>query len=351
MLFMRVLNHLNIHPSSTRKILIAVTGMSPAILTETVWALSREKIPVIPDEVVAITTVEGKKKIDEQLFGELQVWNALRNSLGEAAVGKLRFGADASIQVIGDGNRNFVDIATPEENEQAADFILKVLRQYSEDTHTQLIASIAGGRKSMSALMMACMSLIGREQDRVCHVLACDDFIFSHDNFFYPQTLREIKESSIRLSDIPFIRVRAWYRQQSGEPPASYRHMVSLFRQQMPQALPDPQVVLDANSHKICIGDASYLLDPAQFVAVWTFWKSRMAGDFCDGLALVECVEKYKMNSLSDPESFSKRLSAVKSKVKKWSPVAVDRLFPGIKKREFNYSEIRLVGHLRTSQN
>jgi len=37
-------------------ILLAVTGMSPAVLTETIWALANEAEPVLPDRVVVVTT-------------------------------------------------------------------------------------------------------------------------------------------------------------------------------------------------------------------------------------------------------------------------------------------------------
>ena len=37
---------------STRTILIAGIGTSPAVLTETVWALVHQKKPVVPDEIL-----------------------------------------------------------------------------------------------------------------------------------------------------------------------------------------------------------------------------------------------------------------------------------------------------------
>jgi CRISPR-associated protein (TIGR02584 family) len=51
-----------------RTILVAGVGLSPAVLTNTVWALAHENTPVIPDEVVAITTVTGRKCIVDQLI-------------------------------------------------------------------------------------------------------------------------------------------------------------------------------------------------------------------------------------------------------------------------------------------
>ena len=48
-----------------KTVLLATTGMSPAVLTETVWALAREKPAVVPDEVYVVTTVSGAAKLKE----------------------------------------------------------------------------------------------------------------------------------------------------------------------------------------------------------------------------------------------------------------------------------------------
>jgi len=67
--------------------LIAVTGLSPAIVTETIWALAQETPRRLPARVVFITTGVGAAKIKEQLhtalpaFGGLTAWQALRTAL------------------------------------------------------------------------------------------------------------------------------------------------------------------------------------------------------------------------------------------------------------------------------
>ena len=72
-------------------ILLAVTGMSPAVLTETVWALAKETPPVIPDRVVVITTTQGRAAIEQNLFrpskdfGGQCVWDAFRARLAALA--------------------------------------------------------------------------------------------------------------------------------------------------------------------------------------------------------------------------------------------------------------------------
>ncbi|QBG48941.1 TIGR02584 family CRISPR-associated protein [Verrucomicrobia bacterium S94] len=221
---------------NNKVVLIGVVGMSPAVLTETVWALSRENPPVVPDEVVAITTSQGREQIVQQLFGHDSVWDSLRDALGESAAEKLRFDIEKSIRMI----HGFADIASPEENEQCADFLLQQLRPYAEEEKTQIIASIAGGRKTMSALMLSCMNLLGREQDRVCHVLVNEPFEKRlKPAFYFPQPgviheyedqrTQEVKkyaseDAVIALSDIPFVCVSKW--QNLKYAPSSYSALV-----------------------------------------------------------------------------------------------------------------------------
>jgi CRISPR-associated protein (TIGR02584 family) len=147
-------------------ILVAVTGLSPAIVTETVWALAREKERVIPGRVVFITTVVGAERIREQLFspvagfGGLTVWESLRAAVGARDDELMAEPA----RIIGQGNRKtgmfegLADIVTPEQNDLAAGFILEQVRQVVTNPETRLIASIAGGRKTMGALLHAAVT-------------------------------------------------------------------------------------------------------------------------------------------------------------------------------------------------
>src|SRR6266478_2847945 len=70
-------------------VLLAVTGMSPAILTETVWALAQENPPALPDLVVVLTTTAGKAQIEQELFtpqthfNDQCGWDCLREKLQE----------------------------------------------------------------------------------------------------------------------------------------------------------------------------------------------------------------------------------------------------------------------------
>jgi len=179
--------------------------MSPAVLTETVWALAHEKPPVIPDRVIVVTTAAGRDCLERDLFtpnpsfGGRTVWQALRRAiLPRAPNPKSEIGDQRSeirsqkssippltlepIRVIvapdpaTGRTRELADLRTPADNEAAADFLLEQVRAIVENPDTRLIASLAGGRKTMGALLYACLTLVGRETDRLTHVLVNEPF-------------------------------------------------------------------------------------------------------------------------------------------------------------------------------
>ncbi|MBV5299598.1 MAG: TIGR02584 family CRISPR-associated protein, partial [Rhodoferax sp.] len=76
------------------------------------------------------------------------------------------------------------DIRSPADNRAAADFITAQVRAITADSGCALHASIAGGRKTMGFYLGYALSLFGRPQDRLSHVLVSEPFESSYD-FFY----------------------------------------------------------------------------------------------------------------------------------------------------------------------
>jgi CRISPR-associated protein (TIGR02584 family) len=206
--------------------LLAVTGLSPAIVTETIWALAKERPRTIPSRVVFITTAVGATRIREQLhspltaFGGRTAWQSLRIAL-KAKDDEL---IAEEPRLIGRANKGtgrldvLDDIQTPEDNEIAAGFILEEVRRITMNPDTALIASIAGGRKTMGALLYAAVTLIGRETDRLTHVLVGAPYE-NLPGFYFPgqpggslvdtqgRSLSPTK-AAIRLADVPFVPLR-----------------------------------------------------------------------------------------------------------------------------------------------
>ena len=92
-----------------RIVLIATMGSSPAVLTETVWALSHEKKPIVPDEIVVLSARNSVDKMRRELLdGDSPVWDRLLLALKRDKIdieGKLIFGS-MSIHIIPDARKN-----------------------------------------------------------------------------------------------------------------------------------------------------------------------------------------------------------------------------------------------------
>ena len=194
-------------PESTRKILVAGMGTSPAVLTNAVWALAHQKKPVVPDEVVVLITKNGKELLRRELIDN-GVWDEMLAEMKREKIGidgRLVFG-ETSIRTIPDVRGNEIDdLRTGEDNLRAADFMLAQLRQYTEDGGTELHVSIAGGRKTMSTLLFSCMTLLGRECDKIYHVLLPQTIEFgATPTFFFPTpTLPYLTLSTLTDANCP----------------------------------------------------------------------------------------------------------------------------------------------------
>lgn len=224
--------------------LLAVTGLSPAIVTETVWALAQEKPKVLPSRVIFITTGIGAAKIKEQLhtplaaFAGQTAWQAMRRAL-KAKDHELIAEEPRLIGIANKKSGTFdplPDIQTPEENDIAASFILEEVRRVAMNPDTPLIASIAGGRKTMGALLHAAVTLLGRETDRLTHVLVSPPYE-TLPGFFFPgqpggpvptQDGREVhppEKARVQLADVPFVPLRNRF-DDLREIPGSFNGMV-----------------------------------------------------------------------------------------------------------------------------
>lgn len=261
-----------------RVVLVAVMGTSPAVLTETVWALAHPDDggePVIPDEIVVITTLGGEAAIHAQLFGESKGWKRLLAALKREKLpieGKLLFGETRqSIRVLSDKSRmnDLSDVASSEDNAQMADDFLKILREFTEESaRTRVYASIAGGRKTMGALMLSCMSLLGRKGDRVLHVLVNPPFDGGVEPvFLFPEKgvryqsrgggkALTARDARLTLIDIPFVKMRGWYQDKFKTLPPRYGELVRAAQSAGPEAtVRRPMLTFDFAKGRLLVGD------------------------------------------------------------------------------------------------
>ena len=200
------------HPDQT--LLLAITGMSPAVVTETLYAMDR-KGQQWPSAIKVITTSVGKKKACEGLLDEGHL-NALCAELGKPQI----VFSEADVLVVPDAEGKGVeDARSLEDHEALANFIMQTVRDETKNPRTRIHASLAGGRKTMTFYLGYAMSLFGRHVDQLSHVLVSDGFE-ACKGFYYPTRADHFvknfsgeefnaKDAEVTLADIPFIRQRS----------------------------------------------------------------------------------------------------------------------------------------------
>lgn len=265
------------------RILLLVTGLSPQIVTETLYALSVGSEPsFVPTEIHLLTTSEGAHRARLALLSETPGWFArLRRDYG---LGPIDFDA-TRIQVIRDATgAPLEDIRRPEDNRAAADFITDHVRRLTANPDAALHVSIAGGRKTMGFFLGYALSLYGREQDRLSHVLVSEPFESSWD-FFYPtpesniittrdNKLADTARAQVTLAEIPFVSLRHGLPKALIDGQASFAATVDAAR----VALQPPHLTLDLARRRIDAGGRRIELPPSELALLAVFARRALAG-------------------------------------------------------------------------
>ena len=272
-----------------RRILIAVTGLTPQIVTETLYALAcKQAPPFVPTEVRLITTEEGAERAKLSLLHRESGW--FHRLCADYGLPPIAFGPK-HIHVLRDGHgRSLGDIRSPEDNERAADTITEVVRDLTGDDDSALHASIAGGRKTMGFYLGYALSLYGREQDRLSHVLVNAPYE-SHPDFFYPTLESELihtrepnsrpydaKDAKVALAKIPFVCMRQASNDDLDdlmEGRVSFSAAVA-HRQ---RALPPLALHLDPSSCMVTAGGESFRMAPTLFAFYWMLAERARRGE------------------------------------------------------------------------
>ena len=198
-----------------RRVLLIACGMTPQVVTETLYGLRvASAAPFLVNEVKILTTTEGRDRV----AGALLEGGHFEGLCLEHHIRDVHF-SDADILVLRDASGQALkDIRTPEENAAAADSIAEVVRSLTSCDDVSLHVSLAGGRKTMSYYIGTALSFYGRAQDRLSHVLVSEGYE-THPEFFYPtreprviatkggQSL-DTSQAKVTLAEIPFVRLR-----------------------------------------------------------------------------------------------------------------------------------------------
>lgn len=328
-----------------RRVLLAVSGLTPQIVTETIYALAAdEHTPFVPTEVHLITSAEGAHRAELSLLSDDLGW--FHKLCADYHLPGVRFDR-SHIHVMRDAHgQPMNDIRSPSDNQAAADFITAQVRAITADPSCALHASIAGGRKTMGFYLGYALSLYGRPQDRLSHVLVSEPFESSYD-FFYPTPYSRVLQTrdgqladtalaQVTLADIPFVSLRHGLPTALLAGQASFNDAVAAVR----AALAPAQLVLDLPHQRILAAGREVALPPAELALMAVFarrtlqgheplpaptkgvpdaiWAKRYLGEYrriTGTLADIESTERALRDGM-DGEYFSQRKSKLDKRLK-----------------------------------
>ena len=196
-------------------ILLAVTGLTPQVVTETLYALHRQG-ETLPGQIHILTTAEGCQRARLTLIND--GW--LARLYHDYQLPPPKFDETHIHTLQSADGQPLADIRSQADNLAMADCITEWVRTLTAEPNTALHVSIAGGRKTMGFYAGYALSLYGRNQDRLSHVLVSPEYE-SHPQFYYPTPYSRViyandpsrkpldtQNAEVMLADIAFVRLR-----------------------------------------------------------------------------------------------------------------------------------------------
>jgi CRISPR-associated protein Csx14 len=265
-----------------KRILLAVCGLSPQVVTETLYALHQQGRMV--DGIHVLTTREGREHCLAQLLDPGT--GAYYRLLGDYGYepSQIDFAARHVHAVSDEHGRQIGDIADENDNALFLQACIEQAFHLTRDRNTTVFFSLAGGRKTMSSCLAIAAQFYARPWDRLYHVLVSPTEFESSREFFYPpanpehvhlrnreghELFMSTDQARISLVSMPFVSLRerlADEMLQTPREPASL--LMSLVREQ------EPRLVIDLAEGTISWRGVEADMPPAR-LALYAFFALR----------------------------------------------------------------------------
>jgi CRISPR-associated protein (TIGR02584 family) len=282
-----------------KTILLAVCGLSPQVITETLFGLHQTGRTV--EAIHIITTQLGKEKILSTLLeaGAGYYFRYLREY--EQEIRSIDFGPPTIHTVCDEMGREIPDIRDEADNEQLLRMCLDLTFRFTRNPETAVYFSVAGGRKTMSSCLALAAQMYGRSQDRLFHVLVSPEFE-SHPVFFYPPKtshllelkdargnpyLKETRYAEVTLVHLPFVSIRERLGEKYLKKPMDPATlMISLVREDQ------TRLVINLIQKKVIYRGIELDLMPAR-LALFAFFALLKKGCVLSAPSCNRCTECY----------------------------------------------------------
>jgi len=264
-----------------KKVLLAVCGLAPQVITEALYALFHEGREV--HSVQVITTRKGKEAIlarmlapeDGRLAALLSDCGIARESVDffPRNIHTLKTASGAELD----------DIITPEDNEILLQLCFDLAFRHTGDPDCAVYFLVAGGRKTMTSCLTLAAQLYGRPQDRIFHVLVSPEFENCRDFWFPPRNSaavelrdemgqpywKETRYARLHLITIPFVSVREQLTAELLDRPRPPAELMQALIRDSPRLL-----VVNLAEGKLIMGRAELDMHPA-WLALYAFFAGR----------------------------------------------------------------------------
>jgi CRISPR-associated protein (TIGR02584 family) len=264
----------------SKNILICVTGLTPQIVTETLFCLSvKEKTPI--DEIYILTTKRGKYVI----LGKDTAPNTPKSPLKKEIENLCRQyklplpkfeNSDTHIIAAKEESIELPDIRSDKDNILFPNKVSAFIREKAADLDNTLYCVITGGRKSMSVHLANSLALFARENDQLLHVLTKEEHEFKD---FYPKNKQQAND--LEISKIPFVRLRPLLSKQMKSGRLinySFDRIVSFTQKQVKLATGKNILFVDIEGRELKFGDEVISLEPMELLFYYHFVDKKQKG-------------------------------------------------------------------------
>lgn len=311
-----------------KNILVAAVGMSPQVVTETIYGLWIHKITI--DEIYVLTTAQSPVK--EFLIQHLP-------KLSRYLKVKLpKFDSEQNLIIHSEEEQFFAeDIDSTVRSTSFTDLTCQLLFTLTSNTNTVVHCSLAGGRKTMSISMAVAMMLFGRKQDTLSHVIATKEFERSQKAYPTHQDKDQIK-----LIFVPYIRLRNNLPQIKDYGARTFRELVTNAQKELDSKRKKPSIKPIQQEHSVVFEGTKikfqplqyafymYLLEQKKVFVSKGFFKEGEFEKYCDKLFQRKSARSINYNI----ETFRKLRSEINAKIRS----------------ELRYSENIFLYHIRSEK-
>ncbi len=325
-------------------VLVAVAGLTPQVVTETVYVLLVRDQHRGLIEVHVLTTEAGRAVALKRLLDPRD--GAIHRLCRDYRISPTRIAFPPEhVHVLraADG-RPLDDIRSSADNAAVADQIMTFVRDQTTRPDVVVHGSIAGGRKTMSMLLGTAFMLFGRAQDRLSHVLVSPEFENS-PAFFYPPPrptrvrlangrTADASRAKVELAEVTFPRLRNLPTPSGLEGPVRYADLVRAAQAALDHTT-FPELLVDMPGCAVGVGGTRVSL-PRRLMTFYSLFAAQKV-ERCvrpDRPRCGDCTECYFSAGMGFPDEQRDRLLGLYQRLLGREPDRLKRVLEGEKNAE-----------------